>query len=529
MSDSPSQTQRSSLRQAQRIIVKLGTSSCLTSDGHIRGEVLLPLAREIAGLRESGKQVVIVSSGAVGMGKRTSWGKSIDARDLSAKQALAALGQVQLMNMWQSLFELLGIGVAQVLLTRQELSRRERYLNARNTLCTLLSANILPVVNENDSVATDEIRFGDNDILSAVVGSLVEADLVINLTRAPGLLDFSERHSEPVVISEVERVDEELFGLVAPEISEGGTGGMASKLHAAREAARYGAAMVIANSETAHILTQILDGENVGTLFWSAKDPLRGRKRWLASSTMVSGSVSVDQGAIQALLARGSSLLNVGIKGLEGEFVMGDIISILDQEGQELGRGLSELSSSQVRDFLESRNTEVQVAIQRDNLFLHESEPKQKKRSWNEILQAVRAKYPDVPQLSPEALSEKLEDDPNTQILDLRTETEHAVSCLPGARRVEGDCDLESLQLDPNRDIVCACAVGFRSSAFAQRLIEAGFERVCNLEGSLFAWANRGYSMQGSSLVHPFNEEWGQYLKRELRASLQDHPISREH
>lgn len=515
-----SDTQRTSLRQAQRVIVKLGTSSCLTSDGRVRGEVLLPLAREIAALRAEGKQIVIVSSGAVGMGKRTSWGKNIDSRDLSAKQALAALGQVQLMNMWQSLFELLGIGVAQVLLTRQELSRRERYLNARNTLCTLLSANILPVVNENDSVATDEIRFGDNDILSALVGSLVEADLVVNLTRAPGLLDFSHKHQEPVVVSEVEKVDEELFDLVAPDISEGGTGGMASKLHAAKEAARYGAAMVIANSETPNILTQILAGENVGTLFWPAKDPLRGRKRWLASSTMVSGSLTLDPGAIKALSERGSSLLNVGIQGLSGEFMMGDIVSVLDSDGKELGRGLSELSSSQVRDFLESRNSESQVAIHRDNLFLREQKNNSKSRTWEEILQAVHSRYPEVTQLKLYAFTEMLKSESKPQILDLRSEAEHAVSHLPGAVRVNGDCEIESLKLDPDRDIVCACAVGFRSSAFATRLLEAGFKKVHNLEGSLFAWANEGHPLEGGTKVHPYDEEWGKYLKDVYRAEL---------
>ncbi len=367
---------RQALCHAQRVIVKLGTSSILAEEGRVRGEVLLPLARDIATLRERGVKVVIVSSGAVGMGRRTPWGSKIDPRELSSKQALAALGQVELMNMWRGLFELLGIGVGQVLLTRQELSRRERYLNARNTLGTLLGAGVLPVVNENDSVATDEIRFGDNDILAALVGSLIEADLVINLTRAKGLLDLSAATDDPIVIPEVAEVDDALFDLVAPEMSAGGTGGMASKLHAAKEAARYGAAMVIASSEQPGVLLDILNGGDVGTLFCPSKDPLRGKKRWLASSTMVSGEVRIDDGAKRALVVKGSSLLSVGVSRVVGEFRTGDIISVIGEDGSDLGRGLTDLPSTELRTDLATRSEgESQgrrVLIHRDNLFLRD-------------------------------------------------------------------------------------------------------------------------------------------------------------
>lgn len=366
--------QRQALRSAQRVVVKLGTSSCLGAEGRVQGEVILPLAREIAALRQRGLKVVLVSSGAVGMGRRTPWGARIESRELSAKQALAALGQVELMNMWRSVFELLGIGVAQVLLTRGELSRRERYLNARNTLTTLLGAGVLPVINENDSVATDEIRFGDNDILAALVGSLIEAELIVNLTRTDGLLDLSA--SQPSVIHEVEAVDESLFGMVAPELSAGGTGGMASKLHAAREAARYGAAMVIASSGQPNVLTEILEGKEVGTLFWPARDPLRGKKRWLASTTLVNGTLQVDEGAQRALTVKGSSLLTVGICDIQGEFRIGDIVSVLSPQGLEIGRGLTDLPSTELRSLLAGRgqtSAVSRVAIHRDNLFLRES------------------------------------------------------------------------------------------------------------------------------------------------------------
>lgn len=361
-------TQRLTLSQSRRIIVKLGTSSILHRDGRVQGEVLLPLAEQIATLRGRGVDVIIVSSGAVGMGRRTTFGAKIEPKQTSTKQALAALGQVELMNMWRGLFEMLGLGVAQVLLTRQELSRRERYLNARNTLCTLLSAGIIPIVNENDSVATDEIKFGDNDILSALVSSVVEADLVVNLTQAEGLLDLSGGDSAPVLISEVSAVDDDLFKMVAPELSQGGTGGMASKLHAAKEAARYGAAMVIANSGQRNVLLDILEGKSVGTLFYPAEQPLRGRKRWLASSTMVGGALIVDEGAERALTQKGSSLLGVGVTETQGEFGVGAVVAIRNSQGRELGRGLCELSST---DLGRQDKSETGVIVHRNNLFLH--------------------------------------------------------------------------------------------------------------------------------------------------------------
>lgn len=350
--------------------MKLGTSSILHPDGRPQGEVLLPLAKQIGALRARGLEVILVSSGAVGMGRMTYSGSRIEPKQLSAKQALAALGQVELMNMWRSLFELLGVGVAQVLLTRQELSRRVCYLNARNTLFTLLGAGILPVVNENDSVATDEIRFGDNDILAALLSSLVEADVVINLTRAEGLLDLSSESEEAVLIRDVPQVDNELFGLVAPDISAGGTGGMESKLHAAKEAARFGTAMVIANSQQEGILLDILAGKEVGTLFWPADQPLRGKKRWLASSTMVAGTLMVDEGAERALRKKGSSLLEVGVTQVEGDFGVGDIVTIKSSRGVELGRGLCERSSSDMKQAKEQRGGVV--IVHRDNLFLRE-------------------------------------------------------------------------------------------------------------------------------------------------------------
>ena len=359
-----SQSQRQALCQAKRIIVKLGTSSLLHTEGRPQGEVLLPLARQIATLREQGREIILVSSGAVGMGRKTPYGRKIEPKHMAAKQALAALGQVELMNMWRRLFGLTGIGVAQVLLTRQELSRRERYLNARNTMSALIQAGILPVVNENDSVATDEIRFGDNDILAALVGSVVEADVVINLTRAKGLLDLSKGVEQPVLIKDVPEVDDNLYNLVAPELSEGGTGGMASKLHAAKEAARFGAAMVIASSEQENVLLDILQGHDVGTLFWPADQPLRGRKRWLASGTMVAGTLVVDSGAERALTKKGSSLLAVGVSEVRGEFGIGDVVSIVNLDGDDLGRGLCECSSSLIE------KTEGLVVVHRDNLFL---------------------------------------------------------------------------------------------------------------------------------------------------------------
>lgn len=368
----PHVKERERIKHARRVVVKLGTSVCLSA-GAPNGEVLLPLAREIAHLRRS-HEIVLVSSGAVGLGRATAWGKAIKKLALAEKQALAAIGQVELMNMYRRIFELLGVPVAQVLLTRMDLGGRERYLNARNTLLTLLHAAVLPIINENDSVATEEIRFGDNDILACLVGSVVDADLVVNLTQTEGLLD-----AKGEVIPLVTELDESVYRLVSGTLSPGGTGGMASKLDAARAAFSYGGMMVIARAATPNVLERILAGEHLGTLFAPPGTRLSGRKRWLATSSVCKGRVRIDSGAVRALTEQGRSLLPVGIREVEGEFKVGDIVAILNLEGNEVGRGLSNYASAEVALIKGHPSKEIEdllgfrgydEVIHRDNLYI---------------------------------------------------------------------------------------------------------------------------------------------------------------
>ena len=372
--------EREKLGQVHRVVVKIGTAVILGPNGQPNGEVLLPLARQIARLRQAGREVVLVSSGAVGLGRAALRNNS---ESLPMKQALAAIGQVELMNVWKRIFELLCVSVAQVLLTREDLRARERYLNARNTLLTLLESGVLPVVNENDSVATAEIKFGDNDILACLVGALVDAGAVINLTQTRGLLRPLDE--QPVelwpTVSRVDDIDA-VASLVRQEKTASGTGGMASKLEAARVAVEYGGMMVIARAAEDEVLPRLLAGEDLGTLFVPRRVRLGQRKRWLAAGGAPRGSVRLDEGAVRAVTAQGRSLLPVGVGEILGEFGVGDLISVCDGEGRELGRGLVNYSARDLRLIRGQPTTNIEEllgfrgcdeVIHRDNLFIREA------------------------------------------------------------------------------------------------------------------------------------------------------------
>lgn len=347
-----------------RMVVKVGTRVVLHSDGYANGDVLMPLARQISTLRAQGCEVILVSSGAVGLGRASF--KPRGEETIAQKQALAALGQVELMHMYKRLFELLNIPVAQVLLTRDDLNARERYLNARNTLQALLRAGVLPIINENDSVATDEIKFGDNDILAALVGGLVDADLVVNLTQTRGLLG-----PDGEVVRRVERIDE-VVRLVDSSLSAGGTGGMLSKLEAARAALDFGTRMVIAAAAEDDVLLRLARGEELGTLFQQEGGRLGGRKRWLAAASC-KGKLHIDAGAARALTSRGKSLLAVGIKEVVGQFQVGELVTLVGPDLLELGRGLTNLSSEEIqRAIAESSGKRGSPEIIHcDNLVIH--------------------------------------------------------------------------------------------------------------------------------------------------------------
>lgn len=375
---------RKLLKNARRIVVKVGTRVCIRPDGLLNGEVLVSLARQVGRLRQEGREVVLVSSGAVGMGRALLRGGA-DEESLPTKQALAALGQVELMNAYKQIFGLLHVQVAQVLLTRDDLGARDRYLNARNTMLTLLRHGVLPVVNENDSVATDEIRFGDNDSLAAMVGALLDAHAVVNLTSAPGILaPDPESPGKDRVLSEVREIGPDIEALDRGTVTAGGTGGLASKLQAARIATRYGGAMVIAAATADDVLLRLVAGEELGTIFLPRSGRLRSRKRWLAMGARTRGTLVVDAGAVRALARQGRSLLPVGITRVEGRFGVGDLVAVCGPEGREIGRGLTNYGAEDVLRLLgqpTSRIPEILGApgyeeiIHRDNLAIAEGAP----------------------------------------------------------------------------------------------------------------------------------------------------------
>lgn len=350
----------------------------LGNSGKVQGPLLLELAQQIRTLREQGWQVVVVSSGAVGMGRSL---LKTGQEELREKQALAALGQVELMNVWRRIFDLLDIQVAQVLLTREDLRARERYLNARNTLVTLLQGGVLPIINENDSVAVTEIRFGDNDILSCLVGALVDAELVVNLTQAEGLLDFSQQ--PPRRIPLVRDIDGDIMGLVRQETSTGGTGGMRSKLEAARVAMECGTAMAIARANEKNVLLRVTAGEDLGTRFEPGGRRLTSRKRWLAAGGAPRGKLHLDSGAVRAL-QNGRSILPVGLTSIEGEFGIGDLVSLLGPDGEELGRGLVNYPTHELRKLIGQPTAQIEAllgyrghpeAVHRDHLYTRKGAP----------------------------------------------------------------------------------------------------------------------------------------------------------
>ncbi len=331
---------RDTLPATRRWVVKIG-SALLTRDGQgLERGMLMPWVEQIAARRAAGHDVVLVSSGAVAEGMaRMGWRQRPKA--LHELQAAAAVGQMGLVRAYEACFETFGLHTAQVLLTRDDLAHRARYLNARVTLRTLLGLGVIPVINENDTVATDELRFGDNDTLAALVANLIEADLLILLTDQDGLFDRDPRRDPGARLIGETQVDDPQLDLVAGGSVTGlGTGGMVTKVRAARLAARSGAATVIAPGRGEKVLTRIGRGEAVGTLLVPAQGPQAARKQWLAGHLQVRGRLTLDEGAVRALREKGTSLLAVGVKGVHGTFNRGEVVACVDEAGREVARGL---------------------------------------------------------------------------------------------------------------------------------------------------------------------------------------------
>lgn len=338
--------QREPLKGKRRIVVKIG-SALLTRDGQgLNSDGIHDWAAQIAQLRGRGLELVLVSSGAVAAGMQR-LGRSARPHALHELQAMAAIGQMNLVQVYESAFQRHGLHTAQVLLTHDDLTDRRRYLNSRTTLRTLLGFGVIPVINENDTVATEEIRFGDNDTLAALVANLIEADLLLILTDQRGLYERDPRQDpDAKLLTEGRAGDPQLLSM-AGDSGALGRGGMRSKLLAAEKAARSGASTVIAPGREANVIARVLDGELVGTHLQAAQGRVAARKQWLAGQLRATGKLRLDAGAVKVIREGGKSLLPVGVQAIEGAFTRGEIVSCLDPEGREVARGLVNYSSEE--------------------------------------------------------------------------------------------------------------------------------------------------------------------------------------
>ena len=339
---------RDPIRSSRRIVLKVGTRVATEGDNAFARGVIGPFVRQVAAARAAstagaGRSLIVVSSGAIALGLNRMH-VAERPKELAMLQAAAAMGQSRLMHAYEQEFEAAGQETAQVLLTLEDIRNRARYLNIRNTIFTLWSFGVVPIVNENDTVSYAEIRFGDNDIISAHLAAMLDADLLVILTDTDGLYDANPKtHRDARPLRTVERITDGLVAAAAGKGSAFSSGGMASKIRAADIAVRAGVGVVIAKGEGLD-LGRILAGEEVGTYFVPAARRLRGKKKWMAFNPRTEGAIVVDRGAERAILRQGRSLLPAGVKAASGDFPMGGVVSIRDEEGQEIARGLSNYS-----------------------------------------------------------------------------------------------------------------------------------------------------------------------------------------
>jgi len=365
--------------QAKRLVVKVG-SSLVTADGRgIDHAAVGRWAEQIAGLRTAGKEIVLVSSGAIAEGmQRLGWIRRPAA--IHALQAAAAVGQMGLVQAYETAFSRFGLHTAQILLTHDDLADRRRYLNARSTLRTLLALGVIPIINENDTVTTDEIRLGDNDTLGALVTNLIEADVLLLLTDQGGLYSADPRKDPAAAL--VRRAlagDPALEAIASSAGSALGRGGMLTKVLAAKRAARSGASTVIANGREEHVLTRLAAGEAIGTELTAQTLTLAARKQWLADHVRLAGRLTLDPGAVRALTREGKSLLPIGVIACEGQFDRGEVVGCCDPDGREIARGLVNYSAAETLRILRKPSSEIEAIlgyvdepelIHRDNLVL---------------------------------------------------------------------------------------------------------------------------------------------------------------
>lgn len=370
---------RTDFPRTKRVIVKIG-SSLLTGGGRgLDRAAVTSWVAQIAQLCRSGKQVILVSSGAVAEGmSRLGW--RVRPRSLHQLQAAASVGQMGLVQTYETLFQVHELHTGQVLLTHDDLSDRQRYLNARSTLLTLLELGVVPIINENDAVATDEIRFGDNDTLAALVANSVEAELLIILTDQQGLFEQDPTlNPDAALVGQASIEDARLVAMVGDSRSGLGRGGMITKLRAARLGARSGTATVIACGRESEVLSRVVAGEAIGTFLVPDTSPMLARKRWLAGQLKLKGAVCLDEGAVRVLRGAGRSLLPIGVTAVEGEFRRGDLIVCVGPDGAEVARGLVNYGAEETRSIMGCPSAEIETRlgwvdeselIHRDNLVV---------------------------------------------------------------------------------------------------------------------------------------------------------------
>ena len=367
------------LTQARRIVVKVGSSLVTNQGAGLDRKAISNWAQQIATLRKTGHEVVIVSSGAIAEGmQRLGWKERPSA--VHELQAAAAVGQMGLVHVYESCFMSHELRTAQVLLTHADLTDRERYLNARSTLRTLLNLGVIPIINENDTVVTDEIKFGDNDTLGALVANLIEADVLVILTDQTGLYTADPRKDKNASLVSLALAGEpRLEAMAGGAGSSIGRGGMLTKILAAKRAARSGAHTAIASGHEPDVLPRLMNGESIGTLLTAQNISLDARKQWLADHLQVGGKIMLDAGAVHALRNEGKSLLPIGVSAVSGDFQRGAVVAILDDTGHDIARGLINYSASEARKIARHPSNEIESIlgyvderelIHRDNLVL---------------------------------------------------------------------------------------------------------------------------------------------------------------
>ena len=367
------------IARAHSLVVKVG-SSLVTNEGRgLDAAAIARWAAQVAALRDLGRRVILVSSGAIAEGmQRLGWPRR--PRAMHELQAAAAVGQMGLVQCYESCFRDHGLHTAQVLLTHADMADRQRYLNARSTLRTLLQMKVVPVINENDTVVTDEIKLGDNDTLGALVTNLIEADALVILTDQAGLYDSDPRKNPSArLIETADALDPRLEAMAGGTGSAVAKGGMLTKVLAARRAARSGAHTVIASGREPNVLVRLATGERIGTLLTAGTVPLAARKQWLADHLTVGGRVRLDAGAVKALTRDGKSLLPVGVVDVSGDFVRGEVVGVVDADEREVARGLINYSAEETRRIMRRPSGEIEAVlgyvdepelIHRDNLVL---------------------------------------------------------------------------------------------------------------------------------------------------------------